>query len=292
MFIQDECITRDILSSPFKLNTSIAKIHLEYYHKYRQLFNKISVMSIDNQTHKGHRDRLKEKLIRFGPEIFSDHELLEMLLFFSIPRVNTNSLAHRLIDRFGSLNAVLTSPIDQLVLVEGMGNSSAILVSLVGALMLRARRMPISKRKKFSSLSEVGEMLTDYYRNLPQERFCALYFDASMRLVEMTVIAEGSIGEVSVTPSRIAREAVLKGASGVIVAHNHPLGASSLSSSDRNLTHIIEASLAAVDIPLIEHIVVGEVGYAPTMMYKPGSSGALRSARVYGDAFAKSFYSF
>lgn len=249
-------------------------------------------MSIDNQTHSGHRDRLKEKFISFGPEIFSDHELLEMLLFFSIPRVNTNGLAHRLIDRFGSLNSVLTAPVDQLVLVEGVGKSSAILISLVGALMCRARRKPISNRKKFSNLREVGEMLTDYYRYLPQERFCALYFDASMRLIETSVIAEGSVGEISVTPSRIAREAVLKGASGVIVAHNHPLGASSLSSSDRNLTHIIEASLAAVEIPLLEHIVVGEVGYAPTMMYMPGSSGAVRSAKIYGDSFLKSFYSF
>lgn len=249
-------------------------------------------MSIDNQTHKGHRDRLKEKFISFGPEIFSDHELLEMLLFFSIPRVNTNDLAHRLIDRFGSLNAVLNSPVDQLVLVEGVGKSSAILVSLTGALTSRSRQKPISKRKKFSNLRDVGEMLTDYYRNLPYERFCALYFDASMRLIEMSVIAEGAVGEASVTPSRIAREAVLKGASGVIVAHNHPLGASSLSSSDRNLTHIIEASLAAVEIPLIEHVVVGEVGYSPTMMYKPGSSGAARSARIYGDSFLKGFYSF
>ena len=249
-------------------------------------------MSIDNQTHKGHRDRLKEKFISFGPEIFSDHELLEILLFFSIPRVNTNGLAHRLIDRFGSLNSVLTAPINQLVLVEGMGKSSAILISLVAALMWRARQKPISKRKKFSSLREVGEMLTEYYRNLPYERFCALYFDASMRLIEMSVIAEGAIGEASVTPSRIAREAVLKGASGVIVAHNHPLGASSLSSSDRNLTHIIEATLAALEIPLIEHIVVGEVGYAPTMMYKPGSPGAARNAKIYGDSFAKGFYNF
>ena len=249
-------------------------------------------MSIDNQIHKGHRDRLKEKLISFGPEIFSDHELLEMLLFFSIPRVNTNDLAHRLIDRFGSLNAVLTASIDQLLLIEGIGKGSAILISITGTLMSRARQKPISKRKKFSNLREVGEMLTEYYRNLPNERFCALYFDASMRLIEISVIADGAVGEVSVTPSRIAREAVLKGASGVIVAHNHPLGAASLSLSDRNLTHVIEASLAAVEIPLIEHIVVGEVGYAPTMLFMPDSPGAARRARIYGDAFTKGFYNY
>ena len=249
-------------------------------------------MSIDSQIHKGHRERLKEKFITFGPEIFSDHELLEMLLFFSIPRVNTNDLAHKLIEKHGSLNAVLTTPIDQLMLTEGISKGSAILIPLTGALMTRARQKPISKRKKYSNLREVGEMLTEYYRNLHCERFCALYFDASMRLIEISVIAEGAIGEASVTPSRRAREAVLKGASGVIVAHNHPLGISSLSSSDRNLTHVIEASLAAVEIPLIEHIVVGEVGYAPTMMYKPDSPGAARRARIYGDSFTKGFYNF
>ena len=249
-------------------------------------------MATGKSIHNGHRERLKEKLISFGPEVFSDHELLELLLFFSVPRANTNDQAHKLIDRFGSLNSVFSAPIDQLTQVEGVGISSATLIYLVGALMTRSRLRTVSKRKKFSNLREVGEMLTEYYRGIPHERFCALYFDASMRLIEISVIAEGAIGEASVTPSKIAREAVLKGASGVIVAHNHPLGISSLSSSDRNLTHIIEASLAAVEIPLIEHIVVGEVGFAPTMMYKPGSHGATLSAKIYGDSFAKGFHSF
>ena len=133
-------------------------------------------------------------------------------------------------------------------------------------------------------------MLMNYYQGVHNERFCALYFDASMRLIEMSVIAEGSIGKAAVTPSRIARDAVLKGAAGVIVAHNHPLGIASISVSDRNTTHIIEASLAAVDVPLIEHIVVGEVGYAPTMMYKMSSSRSSLFSHIYGDAFYKKFY--
>ena len=122
-------------------------------------------MSIDNQMHTGHRDRLKEKFISFGPEIFSDHELLEMLLFFSIPRINTNDLAHRLIDRFGSLNAVLTAPIDRLVLVDGMGKSSAVLVSLTGALVSRACQKAYLKKKEMLK-SPRGRR--NAYRILPQ----------------------------------------------------------------------------------------------------------------------------
>lgn len=231
-----------------------------------------------------------EKLTSFGPDVFSDHELLEILLFFSIPRANTNDTAHKLIERFGSLNGVFLAEIEQLMKVEGVGKHSAINISLVGALMSRLKRKPLPTKKKFNDLSEVGEMLANYYQGAQSERFCALYFDASMRLIEMSVIAEGTVGKVSVTPSKIAREAVLKGASGVIVSHNHPLGAASLSGSDRNTTHIIEASLAAVDVPLIEHIVVGEMGYAPTMMYKVGAVRSSLFSHVYGDAFYRKFY--
>ena len=249
-------------------------------------------MSNSKPMHDGHRSRMKEKFLKYGADVFSDHELIEILLFFSVPRVNTNDTAHRLLDKFGSLEAVLHADIDMLTSVEGVGTGSALLISLVGALMLRSRKKTVSKRKKYNNVSEIGQMLTSYYQGMAQERFCALYFDASMRLIEMSVLSEGSVGEAAVTPSRIAREAILKGASGVIIAHNHPFGAASLSSSDRNLTHIIEASLAAVDIPLIEHIIVGEVGYSPTMMYKAGSVRTSLSSKIFGDSFNKDFYNF
>jgi DNA repair protein RadC len=216
--------------------------------------------------------------------------LIELLLFFSVPRVNTNDIAHRLLDRFGSLELLFQASIDQLTTVEGVGTSSAIIISLIGILMRRSKKSSLSKRKKYSSLEEIGNLLTELFRGLQNERFLALYFDASMRLIEISTVSEGSIGEAAVSPSRITREAVLKGASSVIIAHNHPLGAASLSSSDRNLTHVIEASLAAVDIPLIEHIVVGEVGYAPTMVYKASPVRSALSTKIYGSSFYKEFY--
>ena len=81
-------------------------------------------MSNSKQLHGGHRSRLYEKFISFGPDVFTDHELLEILLFFSIPRANTNDTAHKLIDKFGSLNGVFTAELDQLLTVEGIGKHS------------------------------------------------------------------------------------------------------------------------------------------------------------------------
>ena len=248
--------------------------------------------SPNSNIHQGHRNRLKEKFIKFGPDVLSDHELIELLLFFSVPRINTNDIAHRLLDRFGSLESLFQASIDQLTTVEGVGPSSALLINLLGALMLRSKKRPTPKRKKYSNLDEIGNLLAEQYKGVQCERFLALYFDASMRLIEISTVAEGSIGEAAVSPSRITREAVIKGASGVIIAHNHPLGAASLSSSDRNLTHIIEASLAAVDIPLIEHIIVGEIGYAPTMTYKASPVRSSLSSKIYGDSFYKEFYKY
>ncbi len=249
-------------------------------------------MTIGKSTHEGHRKRLKDKLLKFGPDIFSDHELLEILLFFSIPRANTNDIAHTLLDKFGSLEAVFSASADQLSSVEGVGSSSALLIKTVGAVNDRSRKRSSTKKKRFTSLNEVCEMLSDHFVGLNSEKFIAVYLDASMRLIDVSTIAEGAIGEAAVTPSKVAREAVIKGASGVIIAHNHPLGAASLSSSDRNLTHVIEASLAAVDIALLEHVIVGEVGYAPTMIYRPNTARANLGSRIYGDSFYKDFYKY
>ena len=247
-------------------------------------------MNQQNSIHQGHRNRLKEKFLKFGPDVFSDHELIEILLFFSILRINTNDTAHKLLERFGSLEALFGASHTQISEVEGVGPSSALLISLVGALMRRSTKNRIPKRKKYSNLEEIGNLLTEQYKGLQCERFLALYFDASMRLIEISTVAEGTFGEAAVSPAKVTREAVLKGASGVIVVHNHPLGASSVSNADRNLTHILEASLAAVDIPLIEHIIVGEMGYAPTMTYKTNPTRSALSAKIYGNSFYKEFY--
>lgn len=244
----------------------------------------------NNNLHDGHRPRMREKYLKFGPEVFSDHEIIEILLFFSVPRVNTNDTAHRLLDRFGSLESLFSADISSLKSVDGVGDNSALLISLVGEIIKRSKRKKHSTKKKFTDIDSVGNYFCERFAGSSKEIVCAMYLDSAMRLIEVTTIAEGSVGEVRITPAKIVREAVLKDAASVIIAHNHPGGVSATSASDRNFTFVLESALSAVEMPLLEHIIVSEVGYAPTMMYKPNTARANLTGRIYGEGFFKSFY--
>lgn len=247
-------------------------------------------MAPDNNPHSGHRSRMKEKYLRFGAEAFTDHELLEMLLFYSIPRSDTNETAHRLIEKFGSLEKCLSSEIDQIKTVEGIGQNSAIFLSLIGDIFTRVNKKPLRKKKKYKTLSDVGEFLTYHYSGAKKEYFSALYFNSSMELIDVSIISEGSLSEAAVSPTRIAREAVLKDSTGVIVAHNHINDCPLLSSDDRRLTNLIEVTLAAINVPLLEHIIVTPTGYAPSMHLRFGTPAVALTQKAFGEDFHKKFY--
>ena len=108
-------------------------------------------MPSNSNLHSGHRSRMKDKYSRLGSDAFSDHELLEMLLFHSIPRADTNETAHKLIERFGSLEGVFNSDLEMLLTVDGIGESSAILISLVGDIHNRIAKTPVRKKKKYKT---------------------------------------------------------------------------------------------------------------------------------------------
>ena len=247
-------------------------------------------MPSNNNLHSGHRSRMKQKYLRLGADAFSDHELLEMLLFNSIPRSDTNETAHKLIERFGSLEGVFNSEKELLLSVDGIGESSAMLISLVDDIYKRIAKKPVSKKKKYKTLSNVGELLSSLYLGARKEYFSALFFTSSMELIDVAIISDGSDTEAAVTPSRIAREAVLKNAAGVIIAHNHLSECTLLSSADRRITNMVEATLSAIGVPLIEHIVVTPAGYAPSMHLRKGAAVRTASSEPFGDDFFASFY--
>lgn len=243
-----------------------------------------------NNLHDGHRERMREKYLKFGEEAFSDHELIEMLLFYSVPRTNTNNTAHLLLDRFDSVEKLLSADIPSLQSIEGVGERSAMLVSLVGALNKRSKKKQISSKRRFSDLESVGNFFAERFSGSTKEIVAAMYLDSKMHLIDVTTVAEGSIGEATFTPSRIVRNAIIKDASAVILAHNHPGGVAAASLTDKNISIVLESSLASVEIPLIEHIIVTEVGFAPTMMYKPHTARTNITARIFGEDFFKKFY--
>ena len=241
--------------------------------------------------HAGHRKRMKEKFLNFGPKIFEDHELLEMLLFYSIPQKNTNDIAHELINKFGTPRNVIEADPKMLVQTNNVKDNTVMLFSLISEIYRRDVVTLPTEIKRYDSLSSVGEFFSQYYNGLNEERFCALLLDGSMRLIEFLEIESSSKNSVTIDPAAFARSAVFANASNVIIAHNHPAGASLPSNADRELTSILETTLSAVKISLVEHIIVGEVGYTPTMQIRLSSPRSPFSSNRIDNDFLRKFYS-
>ena len=246
--------------------------------------------NMEKPLHSGHRERLRERFIKFGPDAFTDHELLELLLSFIIPRVNTNDIAHRLLAEYGSLKELFSS-IAPSKSVKGVGNTSKLFIKVVAATFRRMQATSINK-VKFDSLYSIGDYLTKYYSGMDTEQLCAMFFDGSMRLLRFQVISDGGANDAIASYTAITRAAVMEDAAGVIIAHNHPRGTSDVSESDRDFTQKLEVALAAVNVSLIEHIIVGETGYRPTLMVQMNVLRTEDCANRYNDIFLKKFYGF
>ncbi len=218
--------------------------------------------------HAGHRERMREKFLGCDVDRMPTHELLEILLFYSIPRQNTNETAHRLLDCFGSLENVLFADEGELMSVTGIKQSSATLLSLCGEMLRRV----MLERKESTALSYSYHDVADYLRRLyvgvTVERVYLMLFDNAMRLLDCVLLTEGTVNHAQILPRDIIRHAIMKNAAGVIIAHNHPSGLALPSGEDIENTHRLNELLGAVDITLIEHMVVGESGRVTPILYE------------------------
>jgi len=212
--------------------------------------------------HASHRDRIRERA-ELGFHSFSDHELLEMLLFYSIPRGDTNVLGHALIERFGSFNVVIESSVDELMTVKGIGKSSALQLKLVGEMIRRYVGGFAKKVPRYDSLKKIAEYIWPRFLGLSNEHLYMMMFNNKMAIIECARLAEGSVNSASVPIRVLVERAFKKNASAIVLAHNHPHGVSTPSDCDLELTHLFAEALAMVDIPLIEHLVIAEDRFMP-----------------------------
>ena len=207
--------------------------------------------------HEGHRARLRERIERNGIEGLADREVLEYLLFFVCPRADTNPLAHRLIECFGSLRGVLEADPAELARIRGMGNISSQFLTLLPQLSRRYLLASRSERpERYVSLSRIVERLQSYFLSAGCEQFVIMTFDCNKCLLGERTLAVGNITEVPVH-IRTVIETVLKDkAAGVIAAHNHMAYEAKPSMDDFVVTQQLKAALRAVDVELIDHVIV------------------------------------
>lgn len=226
--------------------------------------------------HDGHRQRLKDLFVKEGLDNFNELQVLELLLFYCIPRQDTNPVAHRLLERFGKLSQVLEAPVAELQKVEGMGPNAATflhLVTQVGRYYLINRAMD---QKILATIEECGKFLVPYFYGRRNETVFLLSLDAKCKLLSCKEIGEGSVNSAGVPVRRIVEMALAANATTVVLAHNHPSGLALPSSEDVQTTLRLAAALDTVDITLADHIIVADEDFVSLVQsgyYRPGVSG-------------------
>lgn len=218
--------------------------------------------------HAGHRDRMRERFLRTGGEGMAEHEVLEMLLFYALPRCDTNDLAHSLIEEFGSLSAVLEADVSALCSITGISEKTALYLRLLGKtadLYLTDKLYREDTSSLLDSADKIAQFMWPKFLSSTVERVYLLLFDNSLHLLDCFLVCEGAVSGVAVSTRRITERAYRKNAAAAVLAHNHPRGLSVPSGDDIQLTRRIDEALQLLEIPLLEHFVFGARDYSPIM---------------------------
>ena len=231
-----------------------------------------------DSIHSGHRERIREQYKIHGAEAFLDHQFLELLLTYAIPRKDTNELAHLLLERFGSLEGVVTAEVAQLLLVEGVGESTAVFLRMQGDLFRRLKLHRLADARgsiRLSSPVEAARYAVSQLSLNTYETVFVVCLNAKKVVQSAERILGGSLSEAQIYPRNIAEVALLRRAHGVLLIHNHPSGDPSPSKADAETTESVRAALESIGVQLFDHIIVGgEHAYSFATGAVIGVSGA------------------
>jgi DNA repair protein RadC len=212
------------------------------------------------ELHSGHRQRLKERFIKSAQNSLPSYELLEMLLFFANPRIDTKPIAKELLARYKTISAVLMADSDELKLIKGVGDSATFVFKLVREISSRIGNEKINNKEILSNWQDLINYCKILASQLEVEEFHAIYLDSKNIVIKEQRIT-GTIDRVSVYPREIVRNALLCNAYSVVIMHNHPSGNIRPSEADIGLTREVKDGLALVNIELIDHIIVSHGQY-------------------------------
>lgn len=225
----------------------------------------------------GHRNRIKAKYLENSANLVYDYEVLELLLTYAIPRRDVKPIAKDLLNRFGSLDKVLSASNEQLCSVNGIGENSAILIKLVKDLQSRCAKSKNVKIKQLLTERETKEYFENILSTETKEQFLLASLDNSGRIIACRNIASGDVNHIDINPRSIVETVLLDNAAKVIIAHNHPSGTPEPSVNDIDFTLNVRNILSSVNVKLTDHIIVGESG-----------SLSMRGDRRFSRYFAKS----
>ena len=209
--------------------------------------------------HAVHRQRVRKAFLQSGTESIPDRGLLEFLLFYAIPRRDTNELASHLLEEFGSLKAVFDASYDELIKFDGIGESAALLLSSLPEISKRYAGEKVSPRAIYEP-GEAESFVRALFEKSEKEEFYIICVDAAGRAFACEKLASGDESSVKVDKKAVLRVAFENDADSVIFAHNHPKGETAPSKADTELTRDASRLLAETGIKLADHIIYGSSG--------------------------------
>lgn len=216
----------------------------------------------DDPHYHGHRERLRERFKASGGDSLPDYELLELILFRSIPRRDVKKLAKELIATFGTFAEVLGAPIERLREVPGIGESTATDFKIVQAAGRRLAKGEVRKRVTLSSWSALIEYCRVAMAFAEREELRLLFLDKRNGLIADEVQQTGTVDHTPVYPREVVRRAIELSATAMILVHNHPSGDPTPSAADIKMTQEIVSIAKPLGIIVHDHLIIGRSGHA------------------------------
>ncbi len=217
---------------------------------------------MSNNIHDGHRERLKAEFLNGG---FNNdtppHKWLELLLFYSVTRKDTNPLAHELISKYKTLNGVLEAPVSELIKFDGLTKNN---VGLLKMIIPIARQCEIQKGAELlNSLTpqDTGDYILSKFYGLESERFGVAFINQMGRIADFKFIGNGDIAQIGVSVREIVKYVMEFDASCIVIAHNHPTGFALPSSTDIETTKNLCDILSRINVRLLDHIIISNNDY-------------------------------
>lgn len=214
-----------------------------------------------SKIHEGHRDRMRVRFLQEGADGLATHELLEMLLYGTIPRGDTNEIAHHLLDEFGSVSNLIEADPYEIAKIAGVGMKSGIFISLLHELVRRYEKEKFEQKPALVSIQRSVEYCQALLAFRPRECFYAVCLDSRRKILHTAKISEGTINDASVSPRIVIEKALRYKATGVLLCHNHPNGGVKPSYNDISMTEQLRTMLDSLGIDVVDHIIIGENQY-------------------------------
>ena len=230
-------------------------------------------MENKSNVHANHRERMRQRFMEHGLDNFSDHNILELLLFYAQPRKDTNLTAHRLLDVFGGLEGVFDAAPEALKTVEGVGDSAAVLIHLIPETARRYLMAKAGPGRVLNDSEAAGRYLLPRFLTCREERLYLVCMDAKLKVLDCREMSRGGTVSVNVNIRNIVQTALGQNATYAMLAHNHTSGIALPSNEDVAVTLHVRQVLAEVGVTLTDHIVVAgddfvsmaDSGYLPPL---------------------------